>query len=505
MLHASAIIPTPSAIDALRNLALRISLNAPVLITSSPSSGKSILLSYLASLLRPESSQCIIRIHLADTSLDSRSLLGSYVSSVTNPGSFEWKEGVLVRAMTQGKWVVLEDIDRASIEVLGVIKPLVDSLGPGGWIGKRAVLEVPSRGVVEAAESFMLYATRSLAYSHSGSYPKPTFFSAHKFQEVVIQAPDGEDLRTIIEHRFPRLAGVATHGLIALWHSVKNLGTAPSARSVGIRELEHFCRRVVSLLPTSYQPMDVDLATNAIISLSIVFPNPTLREDIYLQARDVFFGAAALNAAAQTYMQAVADVIGEHLELSPERRAWSLSGRIYDFDVEKDVDGRVTAVRAGRVRLSARTVKEIAPPSIRPFAMHKPAMNLTARIAAAIQLNEPVLLTGETGTGKTSVITHLASMLRRHLISLNLSHQTESSDLIGGFKPVDPRLPAASILNRFLELFGSTFSRRKNVKFEESVKAAVASAKWKRAVTLWKEASRMARERFASKKNLPGP
>ncbi|KAF8993126.1 hypothetical protein BDZ89DRAFT_1053878 [Hymenopellis radicata] len=59
---------------------------------------------------------------VANTSLDPRSLIGSYVSSTSQAGTFEGKEGVLVRAMRQGKWVVFKDI---SPEVLGVLKPLV--------------------------------------------------------------------------------------------------------------------------------------------------------------------------------------------------------------------------------------------------------------------------------------------------------------------------------------------------------------------------------------------
>ncbi|KAI6009024.1 hypothetical protein BKA83DRAFT_4505353 [Pisolithus microcarpus] len=72
----------------------------------------------------------------------------------------------------------------------------------------------------------------------------------------------------------------------------------------------------------------------------------------------------------------------------------------------------------------------------------------------------------------------------------------DSSDLLGGFKPVDARVPAGELSVRFMELFGATFSRKRNVKFEESVRKAVQEGKWKRAVVLWKEATRLAKERI---------
>ena len=254
----TSLIETPTAVRALRQIALHLSLRLPILLTSAPSSGKALLISHVAQILYPQSRNHIVTIHLADTSLDPRSLLGSYVSSPTRPGTFEWKEGVLVRAMRQGKWVVLEDIDRATMEVLGILKPLVESLGADKWIGGRARLNVPSRGMVEAEDAFALFATRSLQPSRKGAFPSPTFFGAHKFYEVVLDSPSASDLRMIIDTKFPRLAGAPAQGLIELWEGVRALGTPASTRDVGLRELERLCTRVSALLPSSHQSMDVD-------------------------------------------------------------------------------------------------------------------------------------------------------------------------------------------------------------------------------------------------------
>ncbi|KAF7348332.1 Midasin [Mycena sanguinolenta] len=473
----SSLISTPTTVEALGSLATHISLRLPTLLSSPPSSGKSLLLSHLAELLHPGVKNQIISIHLADTSLDPRSLLGSYVSSLTQPGTFEWKEGVLVRSMRQGRWVVFEDIDRGSNEVLGVLKPLVESLGPGKWIGQRASLDVPSRGRVVAAEGFAIFATRSAVPSRTGTFPPPLFFGAHKFHEIVLPSPASDELRTIIDARFPRLAG---------------------GHRAGFDTTLGGCPRTSRLLPSGHDAMDVD--HDAAVSLASLFPNPTLREEIYLEARDVFFGEGTTTAAARAHLDSVALVIAQHLGLELERSAWVLTGRTPEFDIEKDVNAQPVAIRVGRTRLAARPAKaEIVAPNARPFAMHRPAVLLLSRIATAVSIGEPVLLTGETGTGKTSVVTHLASVLRRPLISLNLSHQTESADLVGGFKPIDTRVPGSALHERFLELFEGTFSRRKNEKFEAEVRKAVGEGRWKRAVGLWKESTRLAKERIQAK------
>ncbi|KZT67287.1 hypothetical protein DAEQUDRAFT_812985 [Daedalea quercina L-15889] len=489
-------IETTTAVQSLRTLALHHSLRVPTLLTSAPSSGKSLILAQLASILHSDAHNQIITIHLADTSLDPRSLLGSYTSSLTNPGTFEWKEGVLVRAMREGKWVVFANIDRASAEMLGVIKPLIESLGLDKWVGGRAMLDMPNHGTVIAEDSFAIYATRSIVPSKNGAFPSPTFFGSHKFHEMVVPTPSAEDLRLIIETKFRRLAGAAVIGLIRLWEAVKVLGTASSLRGVGLRELDKLCTRVDHIIPASQQVMDVDLSEQTFV-LPIVFLNPTVREDIYLEARDVFFGAGATTTSARAHLETVAAVVAEHLALTPDRRDWLLHDRAPEFDIERDVNGRTTAVRIGSTRLRARMQKSaIVAPVTRPFALHKPAVQLLSRISTAVSLNEPVLLTGETGTGKTSAVTHLAALLNRPLVSLNLSNQTESSDLVGGFKPVDTRVPGMELLERFGELFAGTFSRKKNARFEESVRKSVQEGKWKRAVGLWREAVRLAKEKI---------
>ncbi|KAH9924312.1 midasin [Epithele typhae] len=499
--QSSPLVDTPTTSRALQQIALHLSLDVPILLTSAPSSGKSLLISHLAQTLHPSSRNHVVTIHLADTSLDPRSLLGSYVSSPSRPGTFEWKEGVLVRAMREGKWVVLEDIDRATMEMLGVLKPLVESLGADKWIGGRARLNVPSRGMVEAQASFALFATRSLQLSRQGTFPSPTFFGAHKFYEAVMDSPGSRDLRTIVDSKFPRLAGALAQGAINLWEGVRAVGISASIRDPGIRELEKFCTRVGGLLPSNLQTMDCDEDLSQPLTLDMFITNPTIREDIYLEARDVFFGVGATTASGRAHLDAVARVAATHLGITEERMHWILNNRTSEFDIEKDVNGRIVAVRAGRSRLPARASSvDMAPAITRPFAMHRPAMSLISRLASAIALGEPLLLTGETGTGKTSVVTHLAALLRRPLISLNLSNQTESSDILGGFKPVDARIPGGELYQRFVELFGALFNRKKqNAQFEDAVRKAVQERKWKRAAAMWLEAVRMAKDKLTTR------
>ena len=66
------------------------------------------------------------------------------------------------------------------------------------------------------------------------------------------------------------------------------------------------------------------------------------------------------------------------------------------------------------------------------FAQTRQTLALMERVAACVQLGEPVLLVGETGGGKTTLVQELASRCGHTLLVQNLSLQTDAADLLGG-------------------------------------------------------------------------
>ncbi|KAJ3897463.1 hypothetical protein F5879DRAFT_1028625 [Lentinula edodes] len=155
-------------------------LNKGYLITCPASLNMLASTRYLCPIIRED----LLFIHLADTSLDPRSLLGSHISSRSQPGTFERKEGILAGAMREGNWFVFKKIDRGSNEVVALIKLLIENFGLDKWTGARASLEVVGREVV-AADTFAIFATRPTLSSRNGTFTTPTFYGAHKLHEVV--------------------------------------------------------------------------------------------------------------------------------------------------------------------------------------------------------------------------------------------------------------------------------------------------------------------------------
>uniref|UniRef100_M8BCY6 Midasin n=1 Tax=Aegilops tauschii TaxID=37682 RepID=M8BCY6_AEGTA len=97
-----------------------------------------------------------------------------------------------------------------------------------------------------------------------------------------------------------------------------------------------------------------------------------------------------------------------------------------------------------------------------PFADIRSALDVLERVACSIKFNEPVLLVGETGTGKTTLVQNLASWLKQSLTVVNLSQQSDISDLLGGFKPTDARSICFPLYMEFKDLFCQSFSKEAN-------------------------------------------
>jgi midasin len=132
------------------------------------------------------------------------------------------------------------------------------------------------------------------------------------------------------------------------------------------------------------------------------------------------------------------------------------------------------------------------------YSLTKHSLLLMERIAVCVHQHEPVLLVGETGNGKTAVVQHLAHQVGKKLMVQNLNQQSDSSDLLGGFKPVDLRSVCVPLMNSFGALFPKTFSRTNNGQFIAALRASFDQQKWSVLVRLLRQSLASANKKLGA-------
>lgn len=411
-------------------------------------------------------------------------LLGTYVSTST-PGSFRWQPGVLTTAVEEGRWVLIEDIDLAPAEVISILLPLLET----------RCLFIPSRGEkIKAKEGFQLFGTRSLIATMSGKAQRrgggELVTGANLWTRVHVEPLSMAELEEVVRQKFPYIGNFAVH-VMRLFAAVTRIYQDPNftslstmGRYISTRDLMKWCYRINTLLG---EKLNGNATTEAALDEEI-------RMNLFSEAIDCFCG---MIPDYSTWV-AVLEKFGEPLQLSREMV------RNYVDQYKPSLYQTETTVSIGRVNLSStagkqgRIQKSVKRSSSKrnPFAITGHALRLLEKIAVCVHLNEPTLLVGETGTGKTTVVQQLADMLHQNLVVVNLSQQSDSSDLLGGFKPVEGKILAMPLKEDFEALFEKTFSVKKNAKFLDMVRKTFVHQKWKNFSALLQQAVKMAEQKF---------
>ena len=469
----STLIMTATAVQNLHRFANGLNDSRPLLITGSSGSGKTSLIKSVAQELGKHSS--MVTLHVNEQT-DAKLLIGMYTNAKA-PGSFSWRPGVLTNAVMEGRWVVLEDLDRAPMEIISTLLPLLE----------RRELLVPNWGeCIRAAPGFKLIATVRSTSSEKVILTAD-MIGLGKWLQVPLQAPSQKELAEIVKIRFPILRAY-TPRFMDVYDALNTQISSKSFTSVlnpstskpiGSQDLFKWCGRVEKLLLMAGVKSDQEPITEAV------------DDYIFLEAVDCFLGAYP---SGKSKSQKV-DIIARGLHLPAERVAYCLESR------KPQYEGKGTRLQIGRTNLLKRRRPHVvrslgSQTNISPFAMTNHVLRVLESVAVAVRQAEPCLLVGETGTGKTTVVQRLAEALDQKLTVVNLSQQSEAGDLLGGYKPVNMRTLAIPMKEEFDELLELTFSSHRNQHFIDTVGKSIAKGRWERTLILWQEALRMIETRL---------
>ncbi|CAI2169296.1 7876_t:CDS:10, partial [Funneliformis geosporum] len=463
----------------LHSICLAISIGSPVLLEGVTGAGKSALVEEIARITGREHD--LVKIHLGDQT-DSKILLGTYVSTST-PASFRWQPGILTTAVRDGRWVLIEDIDLAPMEVLSVLLPLLET----------RQLFIPSRGEkINAKQGFQIFATKSLLPVDGGKkliHQRVNYssFGNTFWTQIKVDPLSMDELTYVIKNRFVILQELVPdimnvfNTVISVYHDSKSF-SSNLVRYISTRDLMKWCERIKVLL---------DSRNNVNITRGI---EQSIREDLFKEAVDCF---CSMISNYESWI-VILEKLGDALQISKEWINLYINSYLPDMKIDDKIIsiGRVNLIPKGRKKdIIKRELQK------RPFAMTGHALKLMEQIAVCVHICEPVLLVGETGTGKTTVVQYLAEIMHQKLVVVNLSQQSDSSDLLGGFKPVDARVLASPLKEEFDKLFEKTFSIRRNSRFLEAVRKVYAAKKYDKFISLLNQAIKMAEQKFNGNQN----
>ncbi|XP_063773055.1 midasin [Pseudophryne corroboree] len=464
--NSSPLVLVESTCRSLHSLAQAISYQNAVLLEGPIGCGKTALVEHLATLTGRLKPPDILKVQLGDQT-DSKTLLGMY-RCTDIPGEFVWQPGTLTQAVTSGHWILLEDIDYAPLDVISVLIHVLEN----------GELLVPGRGdCIKVAPGFQLFATRRMLSTSTGAWYRPQNSHAtlldKYWTKIHLDNMSRSELKEVIQTLYPSL-DLVTDRLLDIYiqltgdkHQSLSIirSDAPleapgpedlkrdrrpslEGRGLSLRDLLKWCNRIVYCFDGS--------SSNTALN-------------IFHEALDCF---TAMLSKPQVRLK-MAEVIGSKLNISKQK------AEFYCQLYKPEITVRELDVSVGRVEMLRKQTDAVRVHREKmTFAATRPSSILIEQIAVCVNKGEPVLLVGETGTGKTSTVQYLAHVSGQRLRIVNMNQQSDTADLLGGYKPVDHKLIWLPLREGFEELFTQTFSRKQNKTFLGHIQTCYKHKRW---------------------------
>ncbi|KAL3144109.1 hypothetical protein ABBQ32_003899 [Trebouxia sp. C0010 RCD-2024] len=375
-------VMTASMKAHLHNLARAALLGRyPILLQGPTSSGKTSLVAFLAA----QTGHSLVRINNHEQT-DLQEYLGSYISDET--GKLVFREGALVQAVRQGHWLLLDELNLAPSQVLEALNRLLDD--------NRQLFVPELQETINPHPHFMLFATQNPPGQYGGRKVLSRAFRSRFLELHVSDLPDSE-VEFILQQR---------------------CALAPS-----------YSKKLVAVMRDLYRTRQV----------SNVFAG----KHGFITPRDLFKWAGRGAVGYEQLAENGYLLLGERLR-TVEDRAVVRHVLERQMKVQLDMDGLYEREGSAPVQHLQSALKDekkkagahASGDSLVGVVWTPSMRRMFTLLDRCVQHSEPALLVGDTGTGKTTVCQMLALMRGQQLHIINCNQHTETSDFLGGFRPV---------------------------------------------------------------------
>ena len=340
------------------------------------------------------------------TSLDQ--LIGCFMHRFVNGARvFQWHEGRLISAIRAERWILLDELNLASNDVLQALTPL--------FYRSATTFTLHATGERLSLATVRIFATMNPSSTDDG---RQRLSRSIKNLFHVVQAEDYSEAetRSILQRFFP--GGQMNtlfdlHLLFKLQVTHGLLGRTRAAPDVNLRDLAKFHDVFNNLIDSQLfddehdqLPTSMSQSTATLVSLN---KSAQIVSACQLPNRDEFRKACEL--------------IDETFAIP---RTLNVNQRSID-------ESSPAFVRIGSICLRKGT--EFVSSLVPELVHTRTTSDQLELLAAACQSKRTVLIEGDTCSGKTSLVSELARLTRNQLLIIPLHENFQPSDLIGSCLP----------------------------------------------------------------------
>jgi midasin len=380
---------TEAAYEMLTTIASAYLLRHPLLLMGPTSTGKSFLIKWLAETLGHQHVSYTLNPYVSKSEL-----IGGVKPN--KQGIFVWQDGIILNAAKRGTWLVLEELNLATSEVLEILNDYLIT-------GKFTYAENGDQRVVEPSSDFRLFATANpLSYAQRERLSQVL---VSRFKVQYQKELSEEDLIEILSGLFDIPAHLAYS--IAFFHVA--VQQQADSKVIGKEEKEPYVFSLRDLIRLGRRL------------------SPVVRENV----REPAFLRLLSRELTEIYVQRVRS--------RDEREALiRLIDTIFGANgADSSIREALDASRQCKQLLAALPItrgRHFIPGEEARIVPTKTQRHTLIGMLKALRFDEPILLVGYPASGKTTLVRYLAREKKTDLYYVNLSSDSGLEELLGGFR-----------------------------------------------------------------------
>lgn len=421
-------IPTPSLIKQFSYLIATVSTGCPLLLQGPPGVGKTAVVNQICELTGVECE----RINCStNTTLDH--FFGSFIPQSENGKRvFKFKEGKIISAIRNNKWILLDEINLAPPEVLDGLVPLLVC-----WKSKnKEFLNVRDNNTPYKVDNLRIFATMNPSNIGGGRSKLPLSIR-NLFSILTIEKHTEVELRLIMTSLFTDLVTEQfmtekqVDNLFYLYLKLKHMldkgtiGRVGGPYDINLRDftklhdiIKNNFKDQVSHHEDSFG--DDDSGPNTITDEK--------RQQIAVIILRYFIELIFVKQfQAKSDQEQVEKLIDEYFP-----RSNIVINENSDFSSLKIDSGVENVLRVGSVYMQ----KQSSADAYVPLIHSNNTCEQLETLAAAVESKRAVLIEGETCSRKTALVKELARLSGNKLLVMSMHQDIEVSHLIGQWLPV---------------------------------------------------------------------